>query len=384
MDRKKVTSKASPGETSFVKPFEVFLMRKKKRVSSSPKKCAFSPLKSLNTNSPAKDNIKSPLKLRKTPVKKSNSENYVPISKEKVKSSSTTEAKTPTRAPKRQLNFNGIFSGDRNKNKPSNETPIINLDDDETNLEAPVKRVKVGDNTSSNCSRVPIDWSLKTRIRFISNKPFPFRGSFRAAEDAAGTTSFVRCLHLNSGDDEQDGPAGTVPAFFANHPMFSGNSNTSSSPSSSRKQPIDSSLYAAFRQHALVWSHPHLPWLTLFPRISINQSTQKSQFSLETQSAMGEALHEDFTSSMRSLFHLIKTRQCPFFYVCASTFTVLIRSAGVSAVDVVHALVTPTTSGFRNLLTDEGIAFSLPFATNTTDQNTGLIAPESCTDQQDS
>ena len=70
MDRKKVTTKASPGDANFMKPFDVFLMRKKKKVSTSPKKPAFSPLKCLDTNSPAKDNIKSPFKLRKTPVKR--------------------------------------------------------------------------------------------------------------------------------------------------------------------------------------------------------------------------------------------------------------------------------------------------------------------------
>lgn len=58
-----------------------------------------------------------------------------------------------------------------------------------------------------------------------------------------------------------------------------------------------------------------------------------------------------------SVLNMVKTRMAPFFYVCSPTFTVLIRAAGISGVDEIHALVTPTTSGFRNHLKEEKISF---------------------------
>ena len=69
----------------------------------------------------------------------------------------------------------------------------------------------------------------------------------------------------------------------------------------------------------------------------------------------------DFISSLRSLYHLIKTRQAPYFYICAHSMTILIRSSGVGGINEVHVLITPTTSGFREALKREGISFVLPF-----------------------
>lgn len=44
---------------------------------------------------------------------------------------------------------------------------------------------------------IPVDWCLKTKIRFTSSSPFPSRGSFRTFEEVNGTVGFVRCLHSN-------------------------------------------------------------------------------------------------------------------------------------------------------------------------------------------
>lgn len=356
----KVNQKMSPGSPSkFIKPFEVFLMRKKRpQIVPSPTKGlparpAFSPLKCLDTNSPAKATLhpaKSPFKLRKTPIKKSQTENYIQVPADKLPSKSPLKVKTPSRTTKRQLNFNGYFSGE----KARNATPVINLDE-ETNLEAPTKKLKLDEGHE----KLPIDWSLKTRIRFVSSKPFPWRGNFRASEDAAGTSSFVRCLHSSL---DESGPVASSASNLV--------SSASNSSPSQRTQPIDTSLSAVLRQHSFVWSHPHLPWLSLFPRInvvhpSVGSGKSMPSFQFDPQSHVAESLRSDWISSLRSLYHLVKTRQCAFFYICANTFTVLFRSAGVAGVDQIHAMVTPTTSGFRALLDEEGISFSLPFA----DQN---------------
>jgi len=67
-----------------------------------------------------------------------------------------------------------------------------------------------------------------------------------------------------------------------------------------------------------------------------------------------DALNTDWCNSFRSLFHLLRVRQCPYFYVCANAFTVLFRAAGICGIPEIHALVTPTTRGFRQSLKQEG------------------------------
>jgi len=74
---------------------------------------------------------------------------------------------------------------------------------------------------------------------------------------------------------------------------------------------------------------------------------------------MKDALYREWCDSFRSLFHLLRARQCPYFYVCANTFTVLFRAAGICGLSEIHALVTPTTHGFRRSLKQEGRKFCL-------------------------
>lgn len=71
--------------------------------------------------------------------------------------------------------------------------------------------------------------------------------------------------------------------------------------------------------------------------------------------AIKEALYKEWSESFRSLFHLLRARQCPYFYVCANNFTVLFRAAGICGISEAHALLTPTTRGFRESLKQEGI-----------------------------
>jgi len=181
---------------------------------------------------------------------------------------------------------------------------------------------------------------------------FPFRGCFRASEDATGTTSFVRCVNniKNEADGSQLGCPGTIEESL---------SQSTFSPSQSLSRiDLDTSATAILRQQTMVWMHPHLPWIPLYPRTGVSLGSSSSTPSLPI--AATEVLCVDFVQSLRSVFHLVKTRQCAFFYVCSPTFTVLFRAAGVGGmIDVVHAFVTPTTRGFRSLLEDEHVAFNL-------------------------
>lgn len=117
---------------------------------------------------------------------------------------------------------------------------------------------------------------------------------------------------------------------------------------------LDISPGARFHHGTLYWQHPNLPWLTLFPR---NAKTN-------TACSFGEveriALNKDWRESFQSLFQLLRARHCPYFYCCANGFTVLFRAAGIGGRVETHALLTPTTSGFRAALKQESIEFTLP------------------------
>ncbi|XP_069003275.1 protein downstream neighbor of son homolog [Embiotoca jacksoni] len=64
--------------------------------------------------------------------------------------------------------------------------------------------------------------------------------------------------------------------------------------------------------------------------------------------------------SLSSLYNLLKSRLCPYFYLCSHQFTVLFRAAGLGGSSGVAAVISPTTRGLREAMKAEGIEFSLP------------------------
>lgn len=165
---------------------------------------------------------------------------------------------------------------------------------------------------------LPMDWSLKTRVRFFCRSELPAT-QLKTSQMASGLTSFVRCI------------------------------NTQSDASG-----LDISPATRFNQATFYWQHPHIPWMTLFPRNSRDN----------TGIIIGErerkALAEDWDYSFRGLFQLLRARQCAYFYFCANTFTVLFRAAGTGGRAEIHALMSPTTRGMRHALRQEGIEYTMP------------------------
>ncbi|KAG5890557.1 hypothetical protein JTB14_028308 [Gonioctena quinquepunctata] len=187
-------------------------------------------------------------------------------------------------------------------------------------VEAAVKTETVEIVKAQGESWLPIDWSLTKKMRLISAKPFPWNQKLKIGEEASGITAFTRCLDNNTETN------------------------------------LDTSPNAKFHQCCLYWQQPCLPWLTLFPRSS---SKLQNSFSV-VNSSMRDSLQQAWSDSLRSLFQLIRTRQCPYFYACANNFTVLFRAAGVCGYTDVHAVISPTTRGFRHLLRQEEIEFTMP------------------------
>ncbi|EDW95757.1 protein downstream neighbor of son homolog [Drosophila yakuba] len=194
------------------------------------------------------------------------------------------------------------------------QQPQINAEDeDDAELAARQKHT----------AHLPVDWSLKTRTRFFCPTELPAI-QLKTSQLASGLTSFVRCM------DPQ---------------------RTEST--------LDISDATRFNQCNYYWQHPHLPWLTLFPR------TSKENVGVVVGERERKALAEEWDYSFRGLFQLLRARQCPYFYLCANTFTVLFRAAGVGGRAESHALVTPSTRGMRQALRQEGIEFSMPLKSET-------------------
>ncbi|XP_030374776.1 protein downstream neighbor of son homolog [Scaptodrosophila lebanonensis] len=171
---------------------------------------------------------------------------------------------------------------------------------------------------------LPIDWCIKTRARFFCPTELPAT-QLKTSQLASGLTSFVRCIDMQQTETT-----------------------------------LDISDATRFNQCTYYWQHPHLPWLTLFPRNS------KENIGVTVGERERKALAEEWDYSFRGLFQLLRARQCPYFYLCANMFTVLFRAAGTGGIAETHALVTPSTRGMRHALRQEGIEFSMPLKLDAT------------------
>uniref|UniRef100_T1GBF9 Uncharacterized protein n=1 Tax=Megaselia scalaris TaxID=36166 RepID=T1GBF9_MEGSC len=166
---------------------------------------------------------------------------------------------------------------------------------------------------------LPVDWSIKSRMRLFAEVPLP-NTNLKSNQEASGITSFVRCLDLE-------------------------NSNSG----------LDISPAAKLNQCTYYWQHPHLPWMTLFPR---NAKSNTLLNVASSNDSIKEALIKDWNKSFKGLFQLLRARQCPYFYLFANSFSVLFRAAGIGGKVEMNAMLTPTSRGLRNALKQEGIDFN--------------------------
>ncbi|XP_005188704.1 protein downstream neighbor of son homolog [Musca domestica] len=166
---------------------------------------------------------------------------------------------------------------------------------------------------------LPMDWSIKSRVRFFCCTDLPAT-QLKTSQLASGLTSFVRCLDTQK--EEENG--------------------------------LDISPATRFNQATYYWQHPHIPWMTLFPR------NARENAGITVGERERKALAEDWDYSFRGLFQLLRARQCAYFYLCANGFTVLFRAAGTGGRAEIHALMSPSTRGMRHALRQEGIEYTMP------------------------
>lgn len=63
--------------------------------------------------------------------------------------------------------------------------------------------------------------------------------------------------------------------------------------------------------------------------------------------------------SFCSVYQLLRSEMCPYFYICAHHLTILFRAKHISGHGSIHALLGPTTRGFRESLKAEGEMWSI-------------------------
>ncbi|XP_048202247.1 protein downstream neighbor of Son isoform X2 [Perognathus longimembris pacificus] len=185
------------------------------------------------------------------------------------------------------------------------------------------------DTPSSESTELPVDWSIKTRLLFTSSQPFTWADHVKAQEEAQGLIQHCRAVEVTLPQNIQD-------------------------------PKLCTELRCAFQQSLIYWLHPALPWLPLFPRIGADRKMTGKSSPWSNDESLQHILMSDWSVSITSLYNLLKSKLCPYFYVCTYQFTVLFRAAGLSGSDVITALLSPTTRGLREAMKNEGIEFSLP------------------------
>ncbi|XP_002731283.3 uncharacterized protein LOC100366894, partial [Saccoglossus kowalevskii] len=90
---------------------------------------------------------------------------------------------------------------------------------------------------SETHTELPVDWSVRSRVRFLSPELFNWCNNLKSTEESIGTSEFVRCQDTQLPENIQD----------------------LSSSVETRSQ---------FQRCLMTWMHPSIPWLKLFPRLN--------------------------------------------------------------------------------------------------------------------
>ncbi|KAL3102336.1 hypothetical protein niasHS_003745 [Heterodera schachtii] len=188
--------------------------------------------------------------------------------------------------------------------------------------------------------RPPRDWRLGTRLRLISEQPFPWLSG------------------------RQITTTGNYPVKL---PEIVSNSHWVDQQSVRHKIAPMASLHCALLFHQF----PSIGAVQLFPRRSVTgqNALLKSANFQSIEANFMDILGTQWAQSLLSLFRALSSSPASLcsssnnsFYLCAPQFTALF-AAVPSPTNHLVALVTPTTSGFRQILQTKSIEFTLPFKT---------------------
>ncbi|XP_074662071.1 protein downstream neighbor of son homolog [Tubulanus polymorphus] len=218
--------------------------------------------------------------------------------------------------------FRMLDSDKRKQDNITEESVLPKLDE----LEKSHSPEKIEDNTVEESPVIqgkwifPVDWSLKMKLRFLSDSTFNWSQSLKTLDEAAGICAAVRCQTLNQDCGAND--------------------------------------KVRFKKLCSYWQHPNIPWLKLYPRIVPDLRVGKHVPGL-LEKMVEESLYNNWVTSFTSVFHLLKAKYCPYFYMCTHQFTVMFRAAGIGSRSI-NAVITPTTKGIREALQNEDVEFTMP------------------------
>ena len=158
----------------------------------------------------------------------------------------------------------------------------------------------------------PLSWTVKQKVKFLASTNFNV--DLKASNDPTAIHQFTR----NSDNDE-----GTI-----------------------------------FNKFLYNWIHPVIPGMTNYPlKTTILGKSGKEEKQcinmLANNTELQAVVMKQWKTSFQSLFNMLKSSYCPYFFLCGHQFTVLFKSPGVGAKSAT-AVLGPTTKGLRDLLTQEG------------------------------
>ncbi|XP_048387609.1 protein downstream neighbor of Son-like isoform X1 [Stegostoma tigrinum] len=193
----------------------------------------------------------------------------------------------------------------------------------------------------------PTDWSIKTRVLITSPTPFSWAKSSIKLLPGMGS------IHRTAikADD-----------FYI------------------KQEPDDSpTLKCAFQQSLKYWMYPRLPWLQLFPRIGVDSVSVDDGLQWSPDYKIQNILMKDWLSSCSSLFDLLQSGHCPFFYICTYQFTVLFKAAQKSRRESISALLYPANVEVLEAMRLSEVVFSTYLVENSQENvHVNLSSPHGC------
>ncbi|XP_078256171.1 protein downstream neighbor of Son-like [Rhinoraja longicauda] len=170
------------------------------------------------------------------------------------------------------------------------------------------------------------DWSIKTRILITSPTPLSWAKAYNNVLSDGGSTNgmAMKAEEVHIKQEPDDSPTATC----------------------------------AFQQSLRYWMYPRLPWLQLFPRIGVNSVSIDDALQWNPDYKIQNILMKDWLSTFSSLFDLLQSGHCPFFYICTYQFTVLFRAAFESRRESITALLYPASVEVLDAMRLSEVVFS--------------------------
>lgn len=169
-----------------------------------------------------------------------------------------------------------------------------------------------------NSPQIPLEWTVKQKVKFIS--PSIFKIDLKTSNESKAIHQFSRGLNHPSNENDM-----------------------------------------VFNKYLYNWIHPVIPGVTNYPlKTTILGKTGKEEKQcinmLANNVELQTVVMKQWRTSFQSLFNMMKSSLCPYFFLCSHQFTVLFKASGISA-ETATAILGPTTKGLRDLLTQEGILY---------------------------